>query len=219
MQTRSLAAASALLAACATSAGAYDLLGARLGMTLDEFRRLNLSQISGAKVVCLGDPEAKDLRPTEERTPTQDEHKRGAISCGFYRFGKVLGDKSTSAVPPEWVSAPVRVADIPAAPVFWFVAPEGAKAPLALYRISIRTSSLNWDKYWADFTRRLGRPTFEKTERYSTGPHGGHLDNLVGIWDDGSSSITLTKYDKRASQMTLQILDKRAAWSIRDTSG
>lgn len=219
MPIRSLAAAIALLALCYSTAGAFDLHGAKLGMTLDEFRRLKLSEVPGARIVCLGDPEAKDLRPTEERTPTQDEQKRGAISCGFYRYGKVLGDKSTSALPAEWVSAPVRVADIPAAPVFWFVPPEGAKAPLTLYRISLRTSSLNWDKYWADFTRRLGHPTFERTERFSTGPHGGHLDNITGIWDEGASSLTLTRYDKRASQMTLQILDKQTAWSIRDTSG
>lgn len=219
MSLRSSVAVIALIAAFASSAHAYDLRGARLGLTIDELRRLKLSDAAGAQVVCHGDPEAKDLRPTPETTPTEEEERRGAISCGFYRFGKVLGDRSSSTLPPEWVSAPVRIADVPSSPVFWFVPDEGAKAPLRLFRITVRSNSLNWDKYWGDYTRRLGRPTFEKTERYSTGPHGGHLDNVIGIWDDGSTSVTLTKYDKRASQMSLQYLDKRAAWSIRDKAG
>lgn len=219
MPIRTFVAAVALLAGLASGTCAFDLHGARLGATLDEFRRLKLSDVAGAKVVCLGDPEARDLRPTPETTPTEEEDKRGAISCGFYRFGKVLGEKSSSTLPPEWVGAPIRIADVPSSPVFWFVPDEGTKAPLKLFRITVRSNSLNWDRYWADFTRRLGRPTFEKTERYSTGPHGGHLDNVIGIWDDGSTSVTLTKYDKRASQMTLQYLDKRAAWSMRDRAG
>lgn len=208
----------ALFAALASNAEAYDLRGARLGMTLDEFRRLQLSDAAGAKVVCLGDADARQLRPTQEATPSEEEIKRGVVSCGFYRFGKVLGEGS-AVLPPEWVSAPVRIADVPSSPVFWFVAEPETEGGPRLYRIGVRTNSINWDKYWGEYNRRLGRPTFEKRERFSTGPHGGHLDNIIGIWDDGAASVTLIKHDKRASQMTLQYLDKRAVWSIRDTSG
>lgn len=208
----------AVLTALASSAAAFDLSGARLGMPLNEFRRLQLSEMPGAKVVCRGDAEAHHLRPTQAMKPSEAEEKLGVVSCGFYRFGKVLGE-STAVLPPEWVSAPVRIAGVPSAPVFWFVAEPASGGEPRLFRISVSVNSVNWDKYWTDFTRRHGRPTFEKRERYSTGPHGGHLDNIIGIWDDGGSSLTLTKHGKRASQMSVQYLDKRAVWAIQTDPG
>ena len=39
---------------------------------------------------------------------------------------------------------------------------------------------------------RHGQPTFEKNDPLPPGP-AGRLSNIVSVWDDGTSSVSLTK--------------------------
>ena len=199
------------------AATAYEFPGVRLGMSLAEFRKVAYPEAKGASVVCDGDAQVRDLRPSPELVATGEEASAGVQACGFYRYGRILG-----SLPPEWIVAPLRFGGMPVAATFWFIASRGG--PTAnrdadvghsrLFRITLRTNVTGWDDVWREATSRYGAPTFTSREPFALAPRRS-IDNLVATWDDGASTVVASMREDRPSRSTVRFLHKELNWMVQ----
>ena len=199
------------------AAAAYELPGVQLGMTLADFRKVAFPEAKGTSVVCDGDATVRDLRPSPELVATGEEASAGVQGCGFYRYGRILG-----SLPPEWIVTPLRFGAISAAATFWFIASRGEATANAeaggghsrLFRITLRANVTGWDGVWREATGRYGAPTFTSREPYAVTLRRS-IDNLVATWDDGASTVIVSKREHRASRSTVRFLHKELNWMVQ----
>ena len=176
-------------------------------MPLVEFRKVQLPETAGGKVVCQLDPETEDTRPLRELMSAGAEEAAGVRGCGFYRLGRVSGP-AFAPLPPEWISQRLKLTDTEVAPVFWFVPDPADGKTLRLFRIVLHTNVMQWERVVADTTRRHGQPS-NVTKTPTVLGAGGRWDNVVMRWQAGDEELVLTKRDGRTERMGVQYLDRR----------
>jgi len=170
--------AAALLAATAGAQPAepvpYGLRGARLGVTLDEFRMgpIPPSKYEGSTgVACSDDPPeagAPELTPKDAAA--------GIVRCQWilYRPGEI-----------SWLT--VDIANARAGVHFDFLAAPGE--PPRLFRISAEFGRGQWDDLVPSFEHAYGKPKVE-TESVQNGA-GAHFVSTKLLWSNGVSQIRI----------------------------
>lgn len=194
----SLCSIGAALAGLPAAAEPYDFRGLTLGASLADVRRLRYPEAPGARIVCLHDAEARNLRPTVDTVGGETETKAGAKSCGVFNFSKAL-----PTMQAEWVPVSLKLNSIDARTTFWIV-PENPGGNIEsdgrLYRIALRSNTSFWTETRAAFVKRYGKPT-----SVEQGAFGGRttLDNETVTWLNQDSMIRLVKRATTASRMMI----------------
>ena len=191
----------------------YSFRGITLGTSLEDVRRFRFPEAPEARIVCTHDAEARDLRPTEETSLSEQDLANGIMVCGVFAFRKILG-KDSRLLPPEWVTARLDIAHIEVSATFWFLPTAGAsQGPGAgvpgnseeqsqLYRIAMRSNATFWPDMLAAFQRRYGKPASVERTAPPAAPGGG-LDNLTATWRNEASTIRLVKRSERPQRLSI----------------
>jgi hypothetical protein len=167
--------ANAILTRSGAAQLTYGLKEYRLGMSLDEWARLQPpgGDVKKVKGIC-----SCDAGQTVE--PLSDDDKRAkVVQCGFWELG-----------PDGSVKGPhsLTVANIQCEPDFRFVEDDGV---YRLYEISIAFYNSNFDTIRKALVEKYGEPSGREVEKLKTDMGNNYpLTNL--IWDNGVSKIRLT---------------------------
>lgn len=198
----------------------YDFRGARLGMSVDEFRALSYPDESAylrARVVCSGDPEItseNSIRIFGDLLLAPHERSLGIVKCSYFQ-------SSTHTYPgtnrsfTTWLRAGVIAGSYAGNFTYSFAPPAGGGSP-ALYEIlstDIRIGGLS--RLIEGLRERFGPPISDTSDTMQV-RSGAVFPRRALSWENGRDAITLVAPGVTSDLMTLAYRRVEHAKSVTD---
>lgn len=193
----------ALLAAASGAIGAepYDLRGAKLGMTLSEFRKLSHPDgVKGARLFC-GD-EKVNTGPSGYIKRSDEERSQGRIQCTW--FGPVEGRYRSM------IGQQVGPVHVPSGALFYtfYEAKLGAEPLLASF--SFEMDNRKFDGLVQALSEKWGEP-FKREVSSVTNRMGAAFDNVDVTWMNDVSAIVVKKRHDKIDTMRVHYFHTQLA--------
>lgn len=201
------------------STPSYDFRGARLGMTLDEFRALpfpdNSAYLSG-RSVCSGDTE---ITPKDEMvvfsavTLAPYEEKLGIVKCAFYQSSthQIPGTNRAFTIwRPAWVLAGSHPGEF----TYSFAPPSPGEQP-TLYEVSadnVRIAGAS--ALISGLTERFGPPSSDEAGSMQV-RSGAVFPRRSVRWDNGRQSITVIAPGRTSDTLSVTYRQTEQADEVR----
>lgn len=184
----------------AAPAEPYDFRGAKLGMTLDEFKKLPFPDRDDSKRAMNSTPQ---LRCSDELSGDYladvhvvEEYKNaGEVECLY----KMPPDKAAYRF--SWEDAYLSVGEGASDGVVYLFYTDDAGAK-RLGDVGITMNNATFDSLAAGLTTKLGSPTKTEEKDLQNGI-GNHFKSVTLLWDNGISTVKLEQRSAKINEMQL----------------